>query len=165
MGVPGAYPGPRIHPEDRRGRLRQRVHDQLEVECVPGDSGTHMRPSLRARLPQRTSRGAARRDLPAEAGGRRSQARHRSAPAGCAGRAKRQARSLRRRRTSVIDGRARSGRGRLRGRRVRFRHPRRRHDAQPDSKISAARRSDRRGGRLRSVDRRPIYRATAHRQP
>ena len=37
--------------------LRQRLHDQLEVECVPRHSGTHMRPSVRARLPPGAPRG------------------------------------------------------------------------------------------------------------
>ena len=165
VGVPGAHSGPGIYPQDRRRRLRRRLHDQLEVECVPGDSGTHMRSSVRAGLPQGTARGAAGRDLPAEARRRRSQAGHRRAAARRADSAKRQARRLRRRRSRVADGRARSRRDRLRGRRVRFRHARRRHDAQPDSKVSAARRGDRRRGRLRFVDRRPIRRRATHRQP
>ena len=67
-------------------------------------------------------------------------------------------------RAGVADGGARSRRDRLRGRGVRFRFARRRHDAQPDSQVSPPRRGDRRGGRLRPLHRRPVRGRTAHRQ-
>ena len=44
MGVPRAYPCPRIYSENLGGGLRRRLHDQLEVECVPRNTGTHLRP-------------------------------------------------------------------------------------------------------------------------
>ena len=165
VGVPGAHPGPRIYPQDRRGRLQRRLYDQLEVECVPGNSGTHMRPSMRARLPPGTARGAAGRDLPAQARRRRSQARHRRAAPGAR-------RERNGKRVACVGAGPASltvardlCRDRLRGRRVRFRFARRRHDAQPDPEVPPARRNHRRGGRLRACDRRPIRRRAAHRQP
>ena len=60
--------------------------------------------------------------------------RHLRAAAAGAGRTKRQARRLRRGRPGFADGRARSRRDRLRGRRLRFRFARRRNDAQPNSR-------------------------------
>ena len=68
----------------------------------------------------------------------------------------RQADRLRRRGAGLAHGGAGPGGGRLRRRGVRFRFARRRHDAQPDPEIPPARRSDRRGGRLRPVDWRQV---------
>ena len=134
MGVPRAHARPRIYSENLGGGLRRRLHDQLEVECVPRNTGTHLRPALRARLPSGEARGAAGRDLSTEARRRRSQARHFRAAAAGAGATKRQARRLRRGRPGFADGRARSRHDRLRGRRLRFRFARRRNDAQPNSR-------------------------------
>ena len=53
VGVPGAHARPRIHPVDRRRPLQRRLHDQLEVQRVSGDSRAHLRPPLRAGLPAR----------------------------------------------------------------------------------------------------------------
>ncbi len=76
MGLPGAHARSRIHPLDRRRPLQRRLHDQLEVERVSGNSRTHLRPPVRAGLPARPRRGRAGRDLPPEARRRRLQGRH-----------------------------------------------------------------------------------------
>ena len=165
MGLPGAHAGPRIYPPDRAGRLQRRLSDQLEVERLSRHPRPHLRPPLRARLPAGPPRGAAGRDLPAEAGRGRPEAGHRGPAAEGAGEAERQAGRLRRGGAGVADGRARSGGDRLRGRRVRFRFARRRHDAQPDPEIPSPRRRDRRGDRLRALDRRPVRRRAADQQP
>ncbi len=75
MGLSGAHTRPRIYPVDRRRTLQRRLHDQLEIERVSGDSRTHLRSSVRAGLPPRPRRGNAGRDLPTEARRRRLQGR------------------------------------------------------------------------------------------
>ena len=98
VGVSGPHPRSRIHPPDRGGPLRRRVHGQLGVERLPGHSRPHLRPPVRARVPPRPRRGGRRRqgqaragrDLPAEARRRRLQGRH-PRPAAAAGRDRRTA--------------------------------------------------------------------------
>ena len=76
MGLPGPHARSGIHPIDRRRPLQRRLHDQLAVERVSGNSRTHLRPPLRAGLPARPRRERAGGDLPAEARRRRLQGRH-----------------------------------------------------------------------------------------
>ena len=96
MGVPGAYPGPRIYPPDLRWRLQRRLYDQLEVECVSREfSGAPA--TVRASLP--AAGGGSRSSRSRSAGSSASQPttkRHRRAAARRARDAKRQARRLRR---------------------------------------------------------------------
>jgi len=47
---PAHTPVTRIHPVDRRGPLRRRLHDQLAFQRVPRISRAHLRPAVRARL-------------------------------------------------------------------------------------------------------------------
>ena len=83
MGLSRAHAGPRIHPPDRAGPLQRRLHDQLEVERVSGNSRAHLRPPVRAGVPARPRRREQRRaagaggDLPPEARRRRLQGRRR----------------------------------------------------------------------------------------
>ena len=164
MGLSRAYARSRIHPLDRRRPLQRRLHDQLEVERVSGNPGTHLRSSVRARLPPRPRRGNAGRDLPAEARCRRLQGR-RQAPHAAAVSEKRQAHRDRRRRSGLAHGGARPRAARLSLHRVRFRSQGRRHDADADSEIPPAGFGDRRGNRLHPQSRHRVQGRPAHRQP
>ena len=44
--LPGAYAGPRIHPHDRAGPLRRRLHGELGVQRVSRDPRSQVRPRL-----------------------------------------------------------------------------------------------------------------------
>src|SRR3954452_19035397 len=64
MGLPRSHASSRIHPFDCRGALQRRLYDQLEIECVSRNSGTHLRSPVRARVPPRPRRGNTGCDLP-----------------------------------------------------------------------------------------------------
>ena len=163
MGLPRAHARSGIHPIDRRGPLQRRLHDQLEVERVSGNSRTHLRPPVRARLPPRPRRGNPGRDLPAEARRRRLQGRHQAPHAEARGE-ERQAHRAGRRRPRLAHGGARSRSARLSLHRVRFRPQGRRHDADADSEIPPAGFGDRRGNRLHPQPRHRVQGRPAHRQ-
>ena len=165
MGLSGPHAGPRIHPADRAGALLRRLHDQLEVERVSGNSRPHLRPSVRAGLPARARRERAGGDLPPEARRRRLQGRRQRAHAEAGGAQERQARRAGRRRSGLADGGARSRAARLPLRGVRRRPQSRRHDPHADPQIPPARQRDRRGMRLHPRPRRRVPRRHAHRQP
>ena len=132
----------------------------------PGILGTHLRSPLRAGLPPRTGGGAAGRHLPPQARRRRLQGRRfrascrdrptsrngkRIACVGAGPASLTVARDLAPLGYEVVVFDAD--------------HQRRRHDAQPDPEIPAARRGDRRRSRLCPRRRRRLRRGTAHRQP
>ena len=164
VGVPGSHPRPRIHPLDRRRPLQRRLHDQLEVERVSGNSRTHLRPAVRTRVPPRPRRGNAGRDLPPEARRRRLQGR-RLAP-DAEGRRRRTASASRWSAAGrLAHRRARSRPARLRLHGVRSGSQGRRHDADADSEIPPARRGDRRRDRLHPQPRHRVQGRPPHRQP
>ena len=164
MGLPRSHAGSRIHPFDCRGALQRRLHDQLEIECVSRNSGTHLRSSVRARMPPRPRRGNAGCDLPPEARRRRLQGRRQAPHAEAAGE-ERQAHRAGRRRSRLAGGGARSRAARLSLHRVRCRSQGGRHDAEPDSKVPPAGFGDRRGDRLHPQPRRRLQGRSSHRQP
>ena len=164
MGLSRAHAGSRIHPVDCRRPLQRRLHDQLEIECVSRNSGTHLRSSVRARVPPRPRRGNAGRDLPAEARRRRLQGRRQAPHAEAVGE-ERQAHRAGRRRSRLADGRPRSRAARLSLHRVRCRPQGRRHDADADSKVPPAGFGDRRGNRLHPQPRHRVQGRPSHRQP
>ena len=157
VGLPRPYPGPRIHPADRPRALLRRLHDQLEVQRLPGNPRPHLRPSLRAGLPAQPRRGrdpgegqeGAGRDLPPQARRRRLQGRrgHQGQHAQGAGE-ERQAHRLHRRRPRLAHRGARSRRAGLRDRHLRPGSQARRLHPHPDPAFPPARVGDRRGSGL-----------------
>ena len=169
MGVPRPHPRARIHPLDRDGSLRRRLHGQLAQQCLPRHPGPHLRPAVRAGLPARSGGGGERREagtgghLPPEARGCRPEGRRgaRDDPARQA--VQRQEGGLRRCRAGLADGGARPGGAGLPGHGLRRRVQGRRLHVEPDPALPAARDRDRRGGRLypgpgRRIPRRPARR-------
>ena len=161
------------------GRYDDAYMVNWESNVFPGILGTHLRPPVRTGLPPQPRRGCAGRagegvrrqrgqgtgrDLPPEAGRRRQQGRHPRAPAGGAEEEKRQAHRLRRRRPGVAHRGARPGAAWLSCRRVRRGRQGGRHDPQPDSQVSPARGSDRRGSRLHPRPRHRVSRRQARGQ-
>ena len=146
------------------GPLQRRLHDQLAVERVSGNSRPHLRPPLRAGLPARPRRGNAGRDLPPEARRRRLQGRHHAAACRSPSAKNGKRIALRRRRPRLAHGRARSRPARLPLHRVRPGPQGRRHDAHADSEIPPARIGDRRGSRLHPQPRHRVQGRQAHRQ-
>ena len=151
VGVPGAYAGSRIHPPHRRWPLRRRLHGQLVLERLPGDSRPDVRPAMRTCLPARTRRRGTGGDLPPEARRRRQQGRHHRPPSACR-RRQRKAGGADRRRAGVADCGARPCAARLSPHADRFGYARRRDDPQPDSPLPPAGGRHRRGGRLHPRD-------------
>ena len=157
VGLPRPHPGPRVHPADRPRALLRRLHDQLEVQRLPGNPGPHLRPSLRAGLPAQPRRGrdpgqgqeGAGRDLPPQARRRRLQGRrrHQGQHAQGAGE-ERQAHRLHRRRPRLAHRGARSRRAGLRDRDLRPGSQARRLHPHPDPALPPARVGDRRGSGL-----------------
>ncbi len=163
VGLPGAHAGAGIHSPDRGRPLQRRLHDQLAVERVPGNSRSHLRSPVRTGLPPGARRGRTGRDLPAEAGRRRLQGRHSRAPAEACPDEWQEDRAHRRW-PGVADRGARSGAARIPMRRLRSGSGCGRHDALADPEVSAARLGDRRRVRLRPRPWRRVCRRPAHRQ-
>ncbi len=145
MGLPGAHAGTGIYPPDRARPLFRRLHDQLALECVSGNSRTHLRPSLRAGLPARARRERTGGDLPPEARGGRLQGRHPRSAAQARAEEKRQTHRAGRRRPGLAHRRARPRPARLPLRCIRRRSESRRHDPHANSEIPSAGFRHRRG--------------------
>ncbi len=164
MGMPRTHARSGVHPIDRGGSLRRRLHDQLEVERVSRHSRPHLRPALRAGVPARPRREGPGGDLPPEARRRRLQGRHSRPAAETRSTQERQAHRAGRRRARLACGRARPRAARLSVHGVRPGPAGRRHDANADPEIPPAGRRDRRGMRLHPQPRHRVQRRHAHRQ-
>ena len=155
MSDPHARAG--IHPADRAGPLRRRLHAELGEQRVPRHSRPRLRPPVRARVPPRPRRGEAGRHLPPEARRRRLQGRYRRLHAGHSGGEERQAHRADRRRPCLAHRGARSAAARLHLRAVREGPQGRRPDAHQHPLLPPAGDGARRGGR-------PHRRASASRR-
>ncbi len=144
MGLPGAHARPGIYPADCARPVFRRLHDQLALERVSGNSRAHLRPSLRAGVPARTRREGAGGYLPPEESRGRLQRRHPRPSAKAGGQEKRQAHRLDRRRPGLSDRRPRPRPARLPCVVFDQRSESRRHDPHADSKIPPAGFRDRR---------------------
>ena len=162
VGMPGAHARPRIHPIDRRGSLQRRLHDQLEVQRVSGDSRAHLRPPLRASLPARTGRERAGGDLSPQTRRRRLQGRHPRPPAEARQGQERQAHRAGRRRTGFAHRGSRPGPTWLPLRGVRPGPESGRHDPHADSRASGCRRpSSTRNATISSISASSLLAASA----
>ena len=147
MGVPRAHSCAGLHPADRGRTLHRSVHAELGLQRIPRHSRPYLRSPLRTRLPSRPHGGETRRHLPVEARRRGSQGRHLALHAAGAQAEERQAHLLVGRGAGLAGGSARPLAVRLRDRHVRPRPRRRRHDAQPDSRLPPSGRRAGRGSR------------------
>ena len=147
MGVPRAHSCAGLHPADRGRTLHRSVHAELGFQCIPRHSRPYLRSPLRTSLSARAHGGKASRHLPLEARCCGSQGRHLPFHAARAEEEERQAHLPVGRGSGVARGGARLAAVRLRDRHVRPRPRRRRHDAQPDSRLPPAGRRAGRGSR------------------
>ena len=151
------YARSRVHPADRAGPLRGRLHAELGEQRLPRHPGPRLRPPVRARVPPRPRRGEAGRHLPPQARRRRLQGRDRCLHARHPGREERQAHRADRRRPRLAHRGARPAAARLHVRAVREGPQGRRADAHQHPLLPPARDGARRGDRP--------HRAHGHRDP